>query len=154
MRTRRAQLAKDSAPGSTISPEYLSRAIGEALGKDAIIINEYPLRPDHCPREKPGTFFALGPAGGLGWGLGAALGAKLAAPDEFVVATLGDGSYMFANPMVGHWVSAFTIFRFSPSYSTTADMAPSDVPHFQCSRTARPAKMTAHAGRSRSIAPV
>jgi len=106
MRTRRAQLAKDSASGPTISPEHLSRVIGETVGKDAIIINEYPLRPDHCAREKPGTFFALGPAGGLGWGLGAALGAKLAAPDEFVVATLGDGAYMFANPMVGHWVSA------------------------------------------------
>ena len=106
MRTRRAQLAKDSAAGTTISPEYLSHAIGKAVGKDAIIINEYPLRPDHCAREKPGTFFSLGPAGGLGWGLGAALGAKLAAPDGLIVATLGDGSYMFANPMVGHWVSA------------------------------------------------
>ena len=71
-----------------------------------MIFNEYPLRADHCPREKPGTFFALGSAGGLGWGLGAALGAKLAAPDAFVVATLGDGAYMFANPTVGHWVSA------------------------------------------------
>ena len=106
MRTRRAQLAKDSTAGQTISPEYLSRAIGEAVGEDAIIFNEYPLRADHCPREKPGSFFALGPAGGLGWGFGAALGAKLAAPDEFVVATLGDGAYMFGNPMVGHWVSA------------------------------------------------
>jgi acetolactate synthase-1/2/3 large subunit len=106
MRTRRAQLAKDSTAGTTISPEYLSRVIGETVGKDAVIVNEYPLRPDHCAREKPGTFFALGPAGGLGWGFGAALGARLAAPDNFVVATLGDGSYMFANPMVGHWVSA------------------------------------------------
>jgi acetolactate synthase-1/2/3 large subunit len=106
MRTRRAQLMKDSAAGEHISPEYLSRAIGEAVGDDAIIFNEYPLRPDHCPREKPGTFFALGPAGGLGWGFGAALGAKLAAPDALVVATLGDGAYMFSNPTVGHWVSA------------------------------------------------
>ncbi len=106
MRTRRAQLAKDSAAGATISPEYLSRVIGETVGEDAIIFNEYPLRPDHCAREKPGTLFALGPAGGLGWGLGAALGAKLAAPDAFVVATLGDGAYMFSNPMVGHWVAA------------------------------------------------
>jgi len=106
MRTRRAQLAKDSAPGQTISPEYLSRAIGEAVGPDAIIFNEYPLRPDHCAREKPGTFFALGPAGGLGWGFGAALGAKLAALDQFIVATLGDGAYMFGNPTVGHWVAA------------------------------------------------
>ncbi|HEY6859273.1 MAG TPA: thiamine pyrophosphate-requiring protein [Pseudolabrys sp.] len=106
MHTRRARLAKDSAAGTTISPEYLSRVISETVGKDAIIISEYPLRPDHCVREKPGTFFALGPAGGLGWGLGAALGAKLAAPDEFIVATVGDGAYMFANPMVGHWISA------------------------------------------------
>src|SRR5579885_1217718 len=106
MRTRRAPLAKDSAPGQTISPEYLSRAIGEAVGPDAVIFNEYPLRPDHCAREKPGTFFALGPAGGLGWGFGAALGAKLAAPDAFVVATLGAGAYMFGNPMVGHWFAS------------------------------------------------
>ena len=97
---------KQSAAGATISPEYLSRAIGEAVGADAIIVNEYPLRADHCVREKPGTLFALGPAGGLGWGLGAALGAKLASPDAFVVATLGDGAYMFSNPMVGHWVAA------------------------------------------------
>jgi acetolactate synthase-1/2/3 large subunit len=106
MRTRRAQLAKDSAPGTTISPEYLSRVIGETVGEDATIVNEYPLRADHCAREKPGTLFALGPAGGLGWGFGAALGVKLAAPDAFVVATLGDGAYMFANPTVGHWVAA------------------------------------------------
>jgi acetolactate synthase-1/2/3 large subunit len=105
MRTRRAQLAKDSAAGERISPEYLSHAIGEAVGGDAIIFNEYPLRPDHCAREKPGTLFALGPAGGLGWGFGAALGARLAAPDKFIVATLGDGAYMFSNPTVGHWVS-------------------------------------------------
>ena len=106
MRTRRAQLTKDSAAAATISPEYLSRAIGEAVGPDAIIFNEYPLRADHCTREKPGTFFSLGPAGSLGWGFGAALGAKLAAPDALVVATLGDGAYMFGNPTAGHWVAA------------------------------------------------
>jgi len=80
--------------------------IGETLGPDAIIVNDYSLRPDHCAREKPGTFFSLGPAGGLGWGFGAALGAKLASSDSFVVSTQGDGSYMFANPTVGHWVAA------------------------------------------------
>ncbi|MDO9411515.1 MAG: thiamine pyrophosphate-requiring protein [Pseudolabrys sp.] len=105
MSARRAQIAKDSAPGDTISPAYLSRCIGECVGDDAVIFNEYPLRADHCPRERPDTLFALSPAGGLGWGLGAALGAKLAAPDKLVVATLGDGAYMFSNPTVGHWVS-------------------------------------------------
>jgi len=105
MTKRRAQLAKDAMPGERISPEYLSRCIGEAVGPDAVIFNEYSLRAAHCKREKPDTLFALGPAGGLGWGLGAALGAKLAAPEKFIVAVLGDGAYMFSNPLVGHWVS-------------------------------------------------
>jgi acetolactate synthase-1/2/3 large subunit len=106
MRTRRMQLARDASAGETISPEHLSHAIGDALGTSAVIFNEYPLRIDHCPREHAGTYFGLSPAGGLGWGFGAALGAKLAAPDKLVVATLGDGAYLFANPTVGHWVAA------------------------------------------------
>ena len=102
---RREKAAAQTKPGSTITVPHLSRAIGEAVGTDAIIFNEYPLSQEHCPREAPGTFFGVSAAGGLGWGLGAALGAKLAAPDKLVVATLGDGAYMFANPMVGHWVA-------------------------------------------------
>jgi acetolactate synthase-1/2/3 large subunit len=105
-RKRAEQLAKASAAGSDkISPAYLSRAISETVGPDAVIFNEYTLIQDHCPRDKPGTFFGLSPAAGLGWGFGAALGAKLAAPEKFVVAVLGDGAYMFNNPTVGHWVA-------------------------------------------------
>jgi len=33
------------------------------------------------------------------------MGAKLAAPDKFIVATIGDGAYMFTNPTVCHWVA-------------------------------------------------
>ena len=108
----RARAAKGRAPAAPtpsdsepISPEFLSRKIGEVLGEDAVIFNEYPLRLHECPREKPGTFFAVSPAGGLGWGLGAALGAKLAAPEKFVVATLGDGSYVYNNPIACHWAA-------------------------------------------------
>ena len=79
--------------------------IGETVGDDAVIFNEYSMEQEHCPREKPDTFYGLSAAGGLGWGFGAALGAKLAAPEKLVVATLGDGAYMFSNPMVAHWVS-------------------------------------------------
>jgi acetolactate synthase-1/2/3 large subunit len=100
---RRAKAAKEAA-ADQLSLASFSAAIGEAVGDDAVIFNEYPLSLDHCPREKPDTYFGVSAAGGLGWGLGAALGAKLAAPDKLVVATLGDGAYMFANPMVGHWV--------------------------------------------------
>jgi acetolactate synthase-1/2/3 large subunit len=99
-------LADGQAAGPAIGPEHLSRCIAEAVGPDAIVVNEYPLRPDHAERTVPGTYFGLSPAGGLGWGFGAALGAKLAAPDRLVCATLGDGAYLFANPPACHWVSA------------------------------------------------
>jgi acetolactate synthase-1/2/3 large subunit len=103
---RRERLTKASAPNDAkITPAYLSRAIAEAVGDDAVIFNEYSLMQDHCPREKANTYYGLGSAGGLGWGFGAALGAKLAAPEKLVVATLGDGAYMFSNPMVAHWVA-------------------------------------------------
>jgi acetolactate synthase-1/2/3 large subunit len=104
---RKEQLAKASAApaGDKITKAYLSRMIAETVGDDAVIFNEYSMEQDYCPREKPDTFYGLSAAGGLGWGFGAALGAKLAAPDKLVVATLGDGAYMFSNPMVAHWVS-------------------------------------------------
>jgi acetolactate synthase-1/2/3 large subunit len=88
-----------------ITPEYLSRCIGEMAGPDGIIVNEYQLRPGQCARTEPGTYFAISPAGGLGWSVGAALGAKLAAPDRFVVATIGDGGFVFANPTACHWAA-------------------------------------------------
>jgi len=106
--TRKEWAETSAAAGKSdaIKPEWLSHCLGAALPKDAIMVNEYPLLPEHCPRELPGTYFGLSPAGGLGWGFGAALGAKLAAPDRLVVATLGDGAYVFANPTACHWVSA------------------------------------------------
>jgi acetolactate synthase-1/2/3 large subunit len=100
-----AQAEKDAA-AAHITPEWASRCLGEAIGQDAIVVNEYPLRLEHCPRTLPGTYFGVSPAGGLGWGMGAALGAKLAAPDRLVVAALGDGAYVFANPTACHWVAA------------------------------------------------
>ena len=75
------------------------------LEPDAIVINEYSFRQEYCPLETAGCLFSVASAGGLGWGFPAALGAKLAAPDRMVVAFLGDGAYMFANPTACHWVA-------------------------------------------------
>ncbi len=101
---KRPQRAAD-ADAPHITPEYLSRCVSDMAGADGIIVNEYQLRPDHCTRTRPGTYFAISPAGGLGWSVGAALGAKLAAPDRFVVATIGDGGFVFANPTACHWAA-------------------------------------------------
>jgi acetolactate synthase-1/2/3 large subunit len=100
---RPAKAAEADTPH--ITPEYLSRCVGDLAGPDGIIVNEYQLRPDHCARTRPGTYFGISPAGGLGWSVGAALGAKLAAPDRFVVATIGDGGFVFANPTACHWAA-------------------------------------------------
>ena len=50
------------------------------------------------------SYFQEPHSGGLGWGLPAAMGAQLADPERLVFATIGDGSYMFANPTACHQV--------------------------------------------------
>lgn len=104
LRDRWSAMAEIGEDG-VMTAEYVSRVLGEMLEDDAVVVNEYTLRPPQLPRRKPGTFFGLSPAGGLGWGLGAALGIKLAQPERLVVATLGDGAYIFANPTACHWVA-------------------------------------------------
>jgi acetolactate synthase-1/2/3 large subunit len=98
-----AQAASGEAP---VDFDWLSRCIGEAVGEDAILVNEYDLRLTQVTRDRPGAFFAHSPAGCLGWGVGAALGARLAHPDRTVVATVGDGAYIFSVPTAAHMVSA------------------------------------------------
>jgi acetolactate synthase-1/2/3 large subunit len=105
LRQRWAEEAAKAGQGGAIDYAWFSRCVADAAGPDAIIVNEYPFRLEHGKREQPGTFFGSSPAGGLGWGFGAAIGAKLAAKDRLVVATLGDGSYIFANPTACHWMA-------------------------------------------------
>ncbi len=59
---------------------------------------------EHLHFNKPGTYYSLGQGGALGWGLGTALGIKAGAPDRLVICAIGDGSYMFANPIPAHYV--------------------------------------------------
>jgi acetolactate synthase-1/2/3 large subunit len=72
------------------------------LGPDTIVVNEYPLDLRHLPALGSGAYFGSPHSGGLGWGLGAALGAKLGAPDKTVIATVGDGAYVFGAPTAAH----------------------------------------------------
>jgi acetolactate synthase-1/2/3 large subunit len=85
---------------------WASACIARAKPEDAILVNEYTLMPEHCGSNLPRTYFGSSPASGLGWGGGAALGAKLAAPDRLVIATLGDGSHLFGNPVALHHAAA------------------------------------------------
>ncbi|MGH7090015.1 MAG: thiamine pyrophosphate-requiring protein [Stellaceae bacterium] len=108
-RERDAKAAADSLARAKlqtpIQPAWASHCVAAAKDEDAILVNEYSLILRHAGFAKPRTYLGTPTAGGLGWGLGAALGAKLAAPDRLVIATLGDGAYMFGNPIAGHQVA-------------------------------------------------
>ena len=73
---------------------------------DTILVKESPLTWEHLTLTEPATFFSAGAAGGLGWGLGTALGMQIALPKRRVICTVGDGAYMFGNPVPAHYVAA------------------------------------------------
>jgi acetolactate synthase I/II/III large subunit len=101
---RRQENTRDAdAPITTVA---ISAALGELLDDDDIVFNEYVSTYCLLRRTQPGTYYFLPASGGLGWGLPAALGAQYAAPDRTVVATLGDGAYIFANPAACHHAAA------------------------------------------------
>jgi acetolactate synthase-1/2/3 large subunit len=89
-----------------LDPAWVSHCIDRAKGRDAIVINEYTLFPEHCSFELADLYFGSSSASGLGWGAGAALGAKLARPHSPVMAVVGDGAYMFSNPVAVHHAAA------------------------------------------------
>jgi acetolactate synthase-1/2/3 large subunit len=71
------------------------------LGSDTILINEYPWISAN-PAVRSRVLLGSPHSGGLGWALGAALGAKLGAPEKTVIATVGDGAYIFGAPTAAH----------------------------------------------------
>ena len=97
-----ARAALEERARSPIGFQWASRCVGEVLGADTIVVNEYPLDLRHAPPSGPGACFGSPHSGGLGWGLGAALGAKLGAPEKTVIATVGDGAYIFGAPTAAH----------------------------------------------------
>jgi acetolactate synthase-1/2/3 large subunit len=92
--------------GAPMSKEWISRCVGEALeGRTSTVFTELGTMLGYLARREHRSFFQEPHSGGLGWSFPAALGAALAEPDRLAVATMGDGSYMFANPTVCHQVA-------------------------------------------------
>jgi benzoylformate decarboxylase len=98
--SRRLAAAADAAGDRVpIAPDYLMRTLGTLLPADALIVDESASSLPHVLRHLPfraGSDFFGSKTGTLGWAMGAALGVQLAHPRRKVVATIGDGSVMYA----------------------------------------------------------
>jgi acetolactate synthase-1/2/3 large subunit len=93
---------------TALTARSVARALHGLLEEDAIVVDEAVTNSGalctHLPRNTPGTFYSNGGTA-LGWGLGAAMGVKLAAPQQTVVAVVGDGSYIFGAPTAAYWTA-------------------------------------------------
>jgi acetolactate synthase-1/2/3 large subunit len=104
MRARVAGNLERVKNASPIHPGWINHCIDRVKGEDGIVIKEALTPAEHLNFTKPGTYYSLGQGGALGWGLGTALGMKAGAPDKLVICAVGDGSYMFGNPIAAHYV--------------------------------------------------
>ncbi|HJN61234.1 MAG TPA: thiamine pyrophosphate-requiring protein [Alphaproteobacteria bacterium] len=89
-----------------MSKAWVARCVGAFSEEhDAIILSELGCQLADMTLTRPHCYFQEPHSGGLGWGLTAALGFQLAERERLVVATVGDGSYMFANPLACHQIA-------------------------------------------------
>ena len=106
--TRREQsrAAVAAGAGTPMTKAWVSHCVGEAIhGTVTTVISELGCTFEQLGLTDHGSWRQEPHSGGLGWGLPCAMGIKLADPDRLVVATMGDGSYMFANPVACHHVA-------------------------------------------------
>jgi len=104
---RRVKARAEAEAGCTspMSAEWLSRCISEAMGERAAVFGELGVIAGAMDIAGPNRVFNNPHSGGLGWALPAALGAQLADRERLVVACIGDGSYIFANPVACHQIA-------------------------------------------------
>ena len=103
----RAKIAAKQEIGrtGTANKPWVAKCISDILGDGAVFAERGGPRSLYS-LKRPNQWFGNTQAGGLGWALPAALGYQLANRDRLTVCVVGDGSYMFANPMACHQVAA------------------------------------------------
>ncbi len=91
--------------GAPMHPFYATLCINRAFGPDATYVSELALNPAVMDIQRPGQYLSHAMSAGLGWGAPAGLGVQLAKPGEQVIASVGDGSHLFSNPVACHQVA-------------------------------------------------
>ena len=87
------------------SKAWVASCVSKILG-DGAIFSERGGPKSLFSVSSANQWFGNTQAGGLGWAMPAALGFQLANRERLTVCIVGDGSYMFANPVACHQVAA------------------------------------------------
>ena len=105
----RAAALGDARDRDGIAAAEVSHAINEVVDETTVVVDGSVTSRgsvfDHLALAEPGSYLASG-GSGLGWAGGAGVGVKLARPDSRVLTLVGDGSYLFSNPVATAWMAA------------------------------------------------
>jgi acetolactate synthase-1/2/3 large subunit len=98
--------AEKGGEGEQMTKAWVSLCLSRAIeGRDATVLSELGCPFDPLTLRTSSSWYQEPHSGGLGWSVPCALGMQLAQPDRLIVATMGDGSYMFANPVACHQIA-------------------------------------------------
>ncbi|MFT7105588.1 MAG: acetolactate synthase-1/2/3 large subunit [Yoonia sp.] len=100
-----AQARASSGNSNPMTAEWISACVSDIMDSDTVAFSELGLLPGFMNLSGPNQLFNNVHAGGLGWAMPAALGAQLMRPGKLTIAAMGDGSYMFANPVACHQIA-------------------------------------------------
>jgi acetolactate synthase I/II/III large subunit len=100
------QAKAEAGNRSPMTKAWTAKCVSDLLAEhDSVLITELGCPTANMTLTRADAFFQEPHSGGLGWGFPAALGRRLAEPERLVVATVGDGSYIFANPVACHQIA-------------------------------------------------
>ncbi|NGN41147.1 thiamine pyrophosphate-requiring protein [Mesorhizobium sp. CGMCC 1.15528] len=105
--TRAAAIATaERGNGAPMSKDWVSLCLSRAIeGREATVLSELgcPMGPMTLKHRR--AWYQEPHSGGLGWSFPAGLGMQLADRERLVIATMGDGSYIFSNPVACHQIA-------------------------------------------------
>jgi acetolactate synthase-1/2/3 large subunit len=106
IRTATRLAAERGGVGEQMTKAWVSLCLSRAIeGLDATVLSELGCPMDPMTLRAPGSWYQEPHSGGLGWSFPCALGMQLAQPERLIIPTMGDGSYMFANPVACHQIA-------------------------------------------------
>lgn len=96
----------EAGSAQPMTKEWVSLTLSHAIaGRKATVLSELGCPLAAMDLSDHRSWYQEPHSGGLGWSFPAALGMQLADRDRLIVATMGDGSYIFSNPAACHQIA-------------------------------------------------